>query len=115
MFRDLRREWSQLKRGKPGSRFQDQFDRNRREKKSNAGRTIRVVAGLVLLPVGVFFLAVPGPGLVIMGLGAVMIAREFEFAARVLDAFEVRGRRVATWALGRWQQLVRARRKAISR
>jgi hypothetical protein len=115
MFKELKREWSQLKRGKPGSRFQDQFDRNQREKKSNVARVLRVGAGLVLLPVGLFFLAVPGPGLLIMALGAVLIAREFGFAARLLDAIEVRGRQVMTWALRRWKRLVQARRKVVSR
>jgi len=115
MFKELKREWSQLKRGKPGSRFQDQFDRSQREKKSNVGRVFRVVAGFVLLPVGLFFLAVPGPGLVIIALGAVLIAREFGFAARLLDAIEVRGRRIITWASHRWKRLVQARRKVVSR
>jgi uncharacterized protein (TIGR02611 family) len=115
MFKELKREWSQLKRGKPGSRFQDQFDRNQREKKSNIGRAFRVVAGLILLPVGLFFLAVPGPGLVIIALGAVLVAREFGFAARFLDAIEVRARKVMTWVLQRWKRLVQARRKVVSR
>jgi hypothetical protein len=116
MFKKLRHEWSQLKRGKPGSRFQGQFDRNQREKKkSNIGRVFRVVAGVVLLPVGLFFLAVPGPGLVIIALGAVLIAREFGFAARFLDAIEVRGRKIITWTLRRWKRLVQARRKVVSR
>jgi hypothetical protein len=115
MFKKLRHEWSQLKRGKPGSRFQGQFDRNQREKKSNIGRVFRVVAGVVLLPVGLFFLAVPGPGLVIIALGAVLIAREFGFAARFLDAIEVRGRKIITWTLRRWKRLVQARREVVSR
>ena len=115
MFKELKREWAQLKRGKPGSRFQDQFDRNQREKKSNIGRVLRVVAGLILLPVGLFFLAVPGPGLVIIALGAVLIAREFRFAARLLDAVEVRGRKLMTWTQQRWRRLVQARRKVVSR
>lgn len=115
MFKELKHEWSQLKRGKPGSRFQDQFDRNQREKKSNIGRVLRVVAGLILLPIGLFFLAVPGPGLVIIAIGAVLIAREFGFAARFLDAVEVWSRNVITWTQRRWERLVKARRKVVSR
>ena len=115
MFKELKREWAQLKKGQPGSRFQDQFDRNQREKKSNFGRVLRVAAGLILLPVGLFFLAVPGPGLVIIAVGAVLIAREFGFAARLLDAVEVRGRKLITWTQRRWQRLVKARRKVVSR
>jgi uncharacterized protein (TIGR02611 family) len=105
MFKGLKQEWAQLKRGEPGSRFQDQFDRNRKEAKSKFGRGLRVVAGVALLPVGLFMLAVPGPGLVVIAIGAVLIAREFRWAARLLDRLEVRGRKVARWAKRRWRRL----------
>lgn len=114
MLNGLKQEWAQLKRGKPGSRFKAQFDQNRKEASSGFGRVLRVVVALLLLPVGVFFLAVPGPGLVVIAIGAVMIAREFRSAASALDATEVRVRRVAEWGRKKWKQLVRARR-AVSR
>jgi hypothetical protein len=114
MLNGLKQEWAQLKRGKPGSRFKGQFDRNREEASNGFGRALRVVVGVLLLPVGVFFLAVPGPGLVVIAIGAVLIAREFRWAATTLDALEVRGRRVAKWVRGKWRQLVRAHR-AVSR
>jgi hypothetical protein len=66
------------------------------------------------MPIGLFFLAVPGPGLLIIGLGAVLIAREFRFVAMVLDWMEVRGRQFYKWSKQRWQRLVRARR-AVTR
>ena len=98
MFEDLKGEWSQLRKGRPGSRFQEQYDRNRRERSTAVGRALRIAVGLLLFPVGVFFLAVPGPGLLVIAVGAVMIAREFRSAARALDAIEVRGRRAVGWA-----------------
>ena len=64
-----------------------------------------VMAGVVLLPVGLFMLAVPGPGLVVIAIGAVLIAREFRWAANLLDRLEVRGRKVARWAKRRWRRL----------
>jgi len=42
----------------------------------------------------------------------VLIAREFRFAARFLDALEVRGRKAFDWARRRWRRLVKARREA---
>jgi len=104
MFTELKREWSQLKKGRPGSRFQEQYDRNRREQTSALGRVLRIAVGLLLFPVGVFFLAVPGPGLLVIAAGAVMIAREFKFAAKVLDRIEIRGRQALKWLKQRWRR-----------
>lgn len=115
MFSALRRFWSDLKSGRPGSRFEKQYDENRREAKSPVGRVLRIIGGVLLIPLGMFFLAVPGPGLVIIGLGAVLIAREFRFAAKLLDELEVRGRKVWKWGHQRWRRLVQARRKVVSR
>lgn len=112
MFKRLRRSWSSLKRGRPGSRFQQQYDRQRKEQKSGIGRALRIIAGVVTLPVGLFFLPAPGPGFIIVALGAVLLARESRIAARTLDHVEVRGRTVATWARRRWRQLNDARRTA---
>ena len=114
MFKRLQQWWEELKRGRPGSRFQEQHDRNRSERKSRVGRMLRVAAGVLLIPVGVFFLAVPGPGLIIVGVGAVLIAREFGAVARVLDAIEVRGRKSWDWARRRWRRLVK-RRRSVTR
>ncbi len=113
MFKRLKESWADLKRGRPGSRFEDQYDKQRKEKKSPLGRILRIIAGLILFPVGVFFLAVPGPGLLVIAVGAVLIAREFRFAARFLDAFEVRARKTFGWARRRWQKLVKARRAVV--
>ena len=114
MFERLKKYWASLENGRPGSRFQEQYEKERKKQKSPAGRVLRIAAGALLVPIGLFFLAVPGPGLVIIALGAVLIAREFHFAAIALDWLEVRGRRAFTWAAKRWQRLVRARR-AVTR
>ena len=106
--------WTNIKKGRPGSRFQDQYDEARKERRSRIGRVARIVAGLLLFPVGVFFLAVPGPGLLVIAFGAVLIAREFRVAAVILDAVEVRGRKIWKWAQRRWRQLVKSRR-AVTR
>ena len=105
MFKTLKAEWAQLKRGRPGSRFQKQFDRNRREAASGLGRVLRVAAGVMLLPVGLFLLAFPGPGLVVIAIGAVLIAREFRWAAKVLDWLELRARPTATRLTRAWRRV----------
>jgi uncharacterized protein (TIGR02611 family) len=114
MFEEFKREWAQLKRGRPGSRFVDQHDKERKQK-SPVGRVVRIVVGVLLFPIGVVFLAIPGPGLLVIAVGAILIAREFKFAARLLDIIEVRGRKLMSWTQRRWKRLVQARRKVVNR
>jgi hypothetical protein len=112
MLKRMKQYWTELKHGRPGSRFQGQYERNRREQKSGFGRVLRILAGAALIPVGVFFLAVPGPGLPVIALGAILIARELRLAARLLDWLELRLRPAWKWAQQRWKRLVKARRTA---
>jgi hypothetical protein len=113
MFNRLKEYRKELSRGRPGSRFEDSFDRQREKRTSRAGRALRIIGGLILFPVGVFFLAVPGPGLLVIALGAVLIAREFRFAARMLDATEVRARALWKWAQRLRRRLARSRRAIL--
>lgn len=114
MFTRLKKYWASLKDGQPGSRFQEQYEKQQRKRKRPIGRALRIAAGVALMPIGLFFLAVPGPGLLIIGLGAAIIAREFHVAAIFLDWLDLRGRKVFKWGKQRWQRLVRARR-AVTR
>lgn len=98
MLKKLKRSWSSLKRGRPGSRFEEQYDRQRKAGSSAVGRVLRITAGLITLPLGLFLLPAPGPGFIVVAIGAVLIAREFRFAAQLLDRLEVRGRKLFAWA-----------------
>lgn len=53
-------------------------------------RHIRMVAGVLLTLAGVFLLAVPGPGTVVMALGLAMVAGESVTVAKFLDWLEVK-------------------------
>lgn len=70
---------------------------------------LRISAGLIALPVGLFLLPAPGPGTVVIAFGAVLLAREFRVAAQVLDWVEVRGRRLVRWAKDAWRRVRRPR------
>ena len=112
MFESVKKSWRALRRSRPGSRFQEQYDRNRKERKSRTGRILRIIFGVILLPVGLFFLPAPGPGFVVLALGAVLIARELRFAAVVLDQAELRARRAFAWGQRRWRRLTERQRPA---
>jgi hypothetical protein len=84
--------WQELKRGKPGHRFQSRYQR------ANPGGGLRkwaqIVGGLLLILAGIVFLPLPGPGLLIIAAGAFLMAEESRAAARALDWIELRVRSV---------------------
>lgn len=77
----------------PGRRFQERYRRKHAEPGSAWKRCAFVCAGIVLTIVGVFFLAVPGPGIPILAIGLALIAQESVTMARWLDRTELRLRR----------------------
>ena len=60
----------------PGRRFQERYRRMHADKTSLWKRCAFVCAGVLLSLVGVFFLAVPGPGIPILVIGLALIAQE---------------------------------------
>ena len=103
MFESLRESWEQLKEGEPGERFEKHYERRQEDKRSAMSKVFFIGAGVLTLAAGVFFLAAPGPGGLVLFIGGALIAQESRRAARILDWIEVRVRRVARWALGIWR------------
>ena len=81
-------------KSRPGRRFR-YLHRCKRE--SQGGRLYRcaaIAAGSLLCLVGVFFLALPGPGIPVLVLGAGLVAQQSRQAAELLDRAELRLRRL---------------------
>ena len=76
MLGPLRRHWDQFKKSRPGHRFQDHYDRKTGSRGGALWRCGAVVLGALLCLVGLFFMAVPGPGIPILALGAVLLAQQ---------------------------------------
>ena len=76
-------------------------------------RVLWIGAGLLTMAAGVVFLAIPGPGTVVLLLGVVLIARESMFVARLLDRAELLLRpgflRVRRW----WQRSSTTQRRVV--
>jgi hypothetical protein len=101
MLETLKRSWRHLKAGPPGRRFQQQFSRQR-SSRSLIQKILFVGGGILIMAAGIFFLFVPGPGLLIVFLGGVLIAQQSLVAARALDWTEVKVRKLLTWSLSAW-------------
>ena len=99
----LRKGWQSLRRGEPGSRFQDHFHRRQESGGGRLRKWLYLGGGTLVILAGLFFLPAPGPGFLILLVGGGLIAQESLLAARALDWIEVRLRAVVQAALRIWK------------
>ena len=104
MIKHLKQSWQRFKRGLPGRRFQQQFRLRQRLRSGAARKALFMATGILIVAAGIFFLFVPGPGIIILLIGAVLIAQQSSLAARALDRIEIRLRKFIK------QNIYRARR-----
>ena len=90
----MKKSWLELKRGRPGHRFQDRYARRQQSARGAVARCAFVCTGVVIALLGIVFLPLPGPGMIIIALGALLMADGSRTAAKALDALELRARRV---------------------
>ena len=102
MIGQLKETWRQLRRSEPGERFQD-YHRQRRER-VDGGKALSLAVGMGLTLIGLFLLTVPGPGIPFLFVGGGLLAREWLWVARLLDAGEVRVRGVISWVARLWDR-----------
>jgi hypothetical protein len=94
MIAALKRYWTQFRRSRPGRRFQDHYDRKRGSRGGALWRCAAIAGGALLCLVGLVFLAVAGPGIPILALGAALVAQQSRGTARLLDRAELSVRRL---------------------
>src|SRR5687768_16912343 len=104
LLKNIKKRWQSLKRGEPGKRFQDEYDKRHGADASRAKKIGILAAGVIVLVAGIILMPAPGPGILIVAIGAAMVSQESKFAARVLDGVEVKGRALIEWALGIWKR-----------
>jgi hypothetical protein len=99
----LKKNWTELSRERPGRRFQN---RHRKQDRSGSGtsRALKLAAAIALLVGGAVLLVVPGPGSVLIVIGAALLAEESRIVARFMDRAEVRTRRWIRGAHAWWMR-----------
>ena len=103
MFRKLTQQWKAAAEARPGKRFQARY-RQRRDMRASALWTpLYVIVGSALFVLGLTMLVAPGPGLIVLFVGAALVAQESLVVARGLDRTEVGIRRAANAALRWWK------------
>lgn len=87
------RSWHRFAHATPGRRFRERYRHMQNNKGSAWKRCALVCGGILLVLVGAFFCAVPGPGIPILAAGLALVAQESKTLARFLDKAELRLRR----------------------
>jgi hypothetical protein len=77
----------------PGRRFRTLYELKRASPGGRLYRCAAIAVGVLLFLVGVCFLALPGPGIPILLLGAGLVAQQSRGTAEILDRTELRLRR----------------------
>ena len=115
VFRYFKREWRELKKGRPGQRFRERCERSQRSRadKSAVRRFVVPVVGVLILAAGLVFCVIPGPGLPLVAIGGAMLAQHSMKVAIALDWVEVKLRYIFKWAVGWWREASLAARNAI--
>jgi hypothetical protein len=106
MFSSLKRQWLELRNGRPGHRFRAQFERRKRATadKSWLRRSLPILAASILLLVGVALCLVPGPGVPLIVVGASVLAEQSRPVALLLDWLELKLRKVTGRGTVWWRQ-----------
>ena len=103
-----KKSWDELKRGRPGRRFQQRFERKHR-----GGKVATVLLGTGLVLVGLALMVIPGPGIPFVVIGAGLLAETSLLGARFLDGCELRIRALLGWGNRVWKSASAAGRAAI--
>ena len=104
MLEKLKHRWHQFKAHPPGTRFRAQYRAGHRGHRSRIARGVRAVLACAITLIGLVLMPAPGPGILVVAFGLVMLARESMMVARLLDAAELRIRPAVLRLLGWWRQ-----------
>jgi hypothetical protein len=105
LFQRLKEHWREFKKCPAGTRFEERYRRRHSRERSLREKALGMMGGLVVSGAGALMLFVPGPGLLVLFVGLVLIAQESRAMACALDWTELRGRAL----LQRVKQLWRRR------
>lgn len=91
MIKRIRRELHHVRRAEPGTRFEEGYERTR--VRNHVGRLALIVLGVTLMIAAAATFLLPGPNVVIVLAGLLLVAGQSRTIARWLDRLEVASRR----------------------
>jgi uncharacterized protein (TIGR02611 family) len=113
LFTKLRHQWRVLKKSPPGKRFQQRYRSHKHERSSVWLKPVYLVLGTTIFVAGLAMLPAPGPGFLILFVGAGMLAEESLWVAQKLDRLELKGRAIAAPAVRAWERASAAMKTVV--
>ena len=89
MFRTLKARWRAFITVPHGERFQSHHRETHRKEAPRWARYATIAVAVVLIALGILMIVLPGPGLLAILAGGVLLAGESLFAARALDRLDL--------------------------
>lgn len=111
-LQQLKNDWHDLENDPPGKRFQNRYKR-KHDEGGGKRKPLMLVAGVLLVAVGIFLMPAPGPGFIVVLLGGALLSEESLYVARALDRMEVWGRKLLSGAKRLWKKASLMQRIAI--
>ncbi|HKQ38752.1 MAG TPA: PGPGW domain-containing protein [Verrucomicrobiae bacterium] len=110
----LKQQWSDLRKGRPGHRFQERYERKQswRREQSWMQRFGQPAIGVLILGAGIIFCFIPGPGLPLVVVGGALLAERSRPIARTMDWCELKFRKTMRSVKGWWCHASLAARNA---
>lgn len=105
MFKEITEHWEQFRHYPAGERFERYYRCRHETQRSAIKKALLIGLGALIMATGVVFLAIPGPGLLVLLVGAALIARESLFVSRLFDRLEPRAWKAARWCRNNWKNL----------
>jgi uncharacterized protein (TIGR02611 family) len=104
MLKSLHKQWRDVTKVKPGNRFHNRYERRKNRRCSAFVKPFYLMLGATVFIAGLVLMPAPGPGLLLVFLGAGMLAEESLLAARVLDRAELKLRAMLASATRMWKR-----------
>lgn len=89
MFESMREQWRLFRADPPGRRFVLRHARHRKLQRKRWHSAFMMSLGVVAMLLGTAMLVLPGPGLLVILLGAFLVGEESLVASRVLDRVDL--------------------------
>ena len=105
MIGPLKARWRELRRGEPGRRFRSRYERRRSAHGGTARKCFVCILGALIALAGIVLMPLPGPGILIVAFGALLMAEGSLTVAKALDALELRVRPLFLRLLAKWRRI----------
>lgn len=105
MLGGLKKQWRDLRKAKPGRRFQNRYYGRKEQRSNRFTKVLYLVLGSLLTIAGIVLLPAPGPGFLVILIGASILAQESLLVARLCDWAEVKARALRGRAQRAWKRL----------